>query len=138
MFDIDAELEAAERIVQVAQAELTRCADEVAFAFGITVPYETEWSTHGRTAGWCMYPTSDRAASLLKFNARLAVQEGLRFKEVVAHEYAHAVTYWRYGRRVRPHGREWQNLMQILGYPGDRCHSFSTVSAAQSRRKGLL
>ena len=137
ILNIEAELAAAERIVALAQAELARCEAEVEFAFGTKPVYAVEWSTHGRVAGWCMYPHAGKPA-LLKFNARLAVQEGPRFRETIAHEYAHAVTFARYGGSVRPHGREWQNLMQILGFAGDRCHGYATVSAAASRRKGLL
>ena len=34
--------------------------------------------------------------------------------EIMAHEVAHIVCYWRHGR-TRPHGREWKDLMRMAG-----------------------
>lgn len=40
------------------------------------------------------------------------------FGQVVAHEVAHAVAHWIYGRQIRPHGPEWRAIMQeVLGVP---------------------
>ena len=39
------------------------------------------------------------------------------FREVVCHEAAHVAVYLLHGRRVRPHGREWQQLVVAAGYP---------------------
>ena len=36
-------------------------------------------------------------------------------QEVVCHEFAHAAVDERYGRRGRPHGREWRSLMRLAG-----------------------
>ncbi|HTE04897.1 MAG TPA: SprT-like domain-containing protein [Planctomycetota bacterium] len=34
--------------------------------------------------------------------------------EIMTHEVAHLVCYWRHGR-TRPHGREWKDLMRMAG-----------------------
>jgi predicted SprT family Zn-dependent metalloprotease len=36
-------------------------------------------------------------------------------RQIVAHEAAHVVVWDRYGRRVRPHGPEWVELMRSAG-----------------------
>ncbi len=131
--DIDAELAACERITEIARIELLRCEVEIEFAFGIKPQYTVEWSTKGRVAGWCFYPHGDRQHNLLKFNAYLAVQEGERFKETIAHEYCHAVA-----GHIAGHGPRWRQFMLVLGYAGHRCHRYTTQSAAQQRKRGLV
>jgi predicted SprT family Zn-dependent metalloprotease len=37
-------------------------------------------------------------------------------REVLCHEAAHLACRMRHGRRVRPHGREWRDLMRQTGY----------------------
>ena len=37
--------------------------------------------------------------------------------EVLCHEAAHVVVYERFGRSVRPHGREWRRLVETAGFP---------------------
>jgi predicted SprT family Zn-dependent metalloprotease len=36
--------------------------------------------------------------------------------EVLCHELAHIVVYTRFGRKARPHGSEWADLMRQAGY----------------------
>lgn len=38
------------------------------------------------------------------------------FAEVLCHEAAHVVVFERHRRAVRPHGREWAELMHVAGY----------------------
>ena len=37
--------------------------------------------------------------------------------EVMCHELAHIAAYEGHGRNIRPHGREWKDLMRRAGYP---------------------
>ncbi len=133
--DIDAELALAERFTAMAQHELARCASDLEMLGWPLPQYDVEWSTRGRVAGWCCYPRAGQPRLLLKFNGWLAAREGEAFRETVAHEYAHAAVWAKYGRHIsRAHGWEFQQIMQIFGYAGNRCHRYATISAAAQRR----
>lgn len=69
----------------------------------------------------------DRQHWQIRYNALLLEQNAERFlQRTVPHEVAHLVTYQLYGRRVRPHGREWRGVMRDFGADPTRCHSFDT------------
>jgi predicted SprT family Zn-dependent metalloprotease len=63
-------------------------------------------------------------------------------QEVVCHEFAHAAVDERFRRKGRPHGREWQSLMRVVGYeprvriPGVELERL--IPIAGSRRVGWL
>ncbi len=55
--------------------------------------------------------------NIIRLNARLGDDLHALLEEVVTHEYAHLLAHKRHGRRIRPHGREWQALMRTAGVP---------------------
>ena len=65
----------------------------------------------------------------VRFNPVLLAENPDAFlNEVVPHEVAHLVVFKRFGR-VRPHGREWQVVMQeIFGVPPRTTHRMDVSS----------
>ena len=61
----------------------------------------------------------------IKFNRTLLLENADEFiRQVVPHELAHLIVYQMFGR-VKPHGREWQLVMnEIFNLPADTCHQF--------------
>lgn len=47
-----------------------------------------------------------------------------QLNDTVPHEVAHYVTRHVFGK-VQTHGREWASVMNLIGIPADRCHTFS-------------
>ena len=67
--------------------------------------------------------------NLLRFNPILLQENAEEFLyQVVPHELAHLLVYQLFGR-VKPHGREWQGMMQgVFGLPAETCHRFDVAS----------
>lgn len=75
----------------------------------------------GKSAG-AAYPQQN----LLRFNAGLYRDNREHFlQQTVAHEVAHLLVSQLHGLRVRPHGPEWQKVMEnVFRLPAERCHSY--------------
>ena len=70
----------------------------------------------------------------LRFNPVLMTQNYEHYLEVtVAHELAHAVAALVFGRKIKPHGREWQLVMAMFGQEAERCHNYD-LSQTKIRR----
>lgn len=53
----------------------------------------------------------------IRISTRVLELENDEFlREIVAHEAAHLACYIKHGARIRPHGREWRELMRQAGY----------------------
>lgn len=61
----------------------------------------------------------------IKLNRTLLLENPQQFiQQVVPHELAHLIVYQQFGR-VKPHGAEWQAVMnKIFQLPADTCHQF--------------
>ena len=84
--------------------------------------------------------TAHLQRNIIKFNPILFSQNKEAFiDQVVAHEVAHLIAYQQYGK-VRPHGREWQHIMEnIFNRPAHTTHSLdiSDVIGKQFRYQCL-
>ena len=82
---------------------------------------EVRLDLRGQSAG-AAYPQRN----LLRFNAGLYRDNQVHFlHQTVAHEAAHLLAARLHGLQIRPHGREWQGIMQeVFGLPALRCHSY--------------
>ncbi len=77
-----------------------------------------------RLANWC-----------IRLNLDLLRQHGDVFiADTVPHELAHLVAYAMFGSRIRPHGKEWRALMQLLERPATVCHSYAVQPARRVSR----
>ena len=67
----------------------------------------------------------------IRLNPILFLENSEAFlSEVIPHEAAHLITARRYGR-VKPHGKEWQFVMNnVMGLPARVTHQFETTSVA--------
>ncbi len=70
---------------------------------------------------------------LLRFNPTLLHDNQTAFLcHTVAHEVAHLVAYRLHGDDIRPHGPQWQHIMQVIfGLPATRTHTYETRQAAR-------
>ena len=65
----------------------------------------------------------------------VGVLSSRHLEEVIAHEVAHLVCWWRHGR-TRPHGAEWQAIMVEAGHePRVRLTADDVVLAPRRRRR---
>jgi SprT protein len=86
----------------------------------------------GQAAGQFRVDRNGEAA--IRYNLALLVRHAADFiVQTVPHEVAHYLVYLRFGRHVRPHGPEWQQLMRVLGADPRRCHDFD-VDGLKARR----
>jgi predicted SprT family Zn-dependent metalloprotease len=58
-------------------------------------------------------PQRDR----ISFHHRVTSLPTAAFAEVLCHEAAHVAAFRLYGRKVRPHGSQWEALLQVVGRP---------------------
>ncbi|WP_152485969.1 SprT-like domain-containing protein [Methylohalobius crimeensis] len=101
------------------------------FQWRILPGFEVGFDLKGQAAGQMQIR---QGKVRLRFNAVLMRDNREHFLRVtVAHELAHAVAYWVYGKKIQPHGEEWQSIMALFGLEPRRCHDYD-VTHAQVRR----
>ncbi len=70
----------------------------------------------------------------VRFNPILLQENAQAFiQQIVPHEIAHIIAYQKFGR-VKPHGKEWQQIMQVVfGLPAKVSHQFDTKNTCGQR-----
>lgn len=79
------------------------------------------------TAGRAFYTTGELEFSTSLYNANVEAF----LEDTVVHEFAHVAAFVLYGEKG--HGPMWKNVMQALGLPGDRCHSYAIPQRSKAK-----
>jgi len=53
---------------------------------------------------------------IIRLSSPVSLDNELALREILCHEVAHIVAFERHGRNIRPHGKEWAELMRTAGY----------------------
>jgi SprT protein len=96
---------------------------------------DVHYDLRGKAAGQVVWRHG--AAPLIRYNLDIAERQQESFiRETVPHEVAHVVVRLLHPY-ARPHGREWQAVMQHLGVTNpQRCHRFEVAAqAGRSQRR---
>jgi SprT protein len=89
-----------------------------------------EFRLRGRSAGEACPDTWTT-----NYNRELLERHGEEFvREIVPHEVAHLVVRCLHRGRVRPHGREWKDVMAFYGAPARASHDFEAPPVPESGR----
>ncbi|SFC16014.1 SprT protein [Marinospirillum celere] len=93
---------------------------------------EVRLDLRGRSAG-----VAELNRNRLRFNPVLLKENQEAFlSEVVPHEVAHLLAWQLHGRKIKPHGREWQQIMQqVFELKPKATHQFDT---RRSARQGYI
>jgi SprT protein len=92
---------------------------------------KVEWFQKSQVAGKAWYD----CGNYVSFNEILALENGSVFKNTIAHELAHLVTFQIYPDRKQNHGPEFRSVMQTLGYSPSTYHTYDISSVASKRIK---
>lgn len=101
--------------------------------YGINLPAASiDFSLRGRCAGQARIDSG--GATGLRINQQLLAENFEDFlRNTIPHEVAHLVVNWQSRnkrQRPRPHGPEWQAVMQsCFGLEPRRCHNYRTTPA---------
>jgi len=72
----------------------------------------------------------------VELNTRLLLQHPDQLVPTLAHELAHLVVFWRYGR-VAPHGIQFRALMRVIGLSAEATHDLPVGGLKRRRRRFL-
>ncbi|MGC7590626.1 SprT family zinc-dependent metalloprotease [Bisgaard Taxon 46] len=111
------------------QWRLTHCLNLAEQHFHRTFsPPQVSYEVRGQKAGGAYLQQN-----LIKLNRTLLLENPQDFiQQVVPHELAHLIVFQQFGR-VKPHGKEWQNMMQeVFHLEPQIYHQFDTSNVVKS------
>lgn len=89
---------------------------------------DVQWGSMRSSIGNARYKPT---VSLVKFSRTLWPHASRQDRfETVVHEVCHIVARHRHGRSIKPHGREWKNLMIQCGVEPRVCHDVDPRNAS--------
>ncbi|WP_457668721.1 SprT family zinc-dependent metalloprotease [Thiolapillus sp.] len=94
---------------------------------------EVRFDLRGQTAG--QYRGGDRPC--IRYNTGIAAAQFDAFcKRTPPHEVAHYIMDCLHPRKdIKPHGREWRDLMRAYGLEPTRCHDYDLDKVPQRRQR---
>ncbi len=92
--------------------------------FGIECPLSgIRFDLRGKTAGMVVFPGMRKP--YIRYNPDLLLGNRESFlDQTIPHEVAHLVARRLHGSGIRPHGREWRQLMNFFQADPVRCHNY--------------
>lgn len=127
MFDTAVQQEVEQRVQQLlitARDHFKKDPGQVEIKFNLT----------GKAAGMAIFP--HRANPIIRFNTQLLIENREAFlKRTVPHEVAHVIARGLFGKRIKPHGQEWKQVMGLLGAEASRCHSYDVSRSVRRKLK---
>lgn len=114
-------------IVAQALIQFKECADE-----NIAQQISIQWNPRMRSAAGRAFYRECR----IELNPRLLLIGLDECRRTLLHELAHVLAYYRYqGRRIAPHGLEWQQACSDLGIAGERAtHKLALPTRKQKKK----
>ncbi|APW54723.1 SprT family zinc-dependent metalloprotease [Pasteurella multocida] len=112
------------------QRKLTQCLQLASGYFNRTFSMPTvHYNVRGMKAGVAYLQQNE-----IRLNPILLLENSAAFiQQVVPHELAHLIVYQVFGR-VKPHGEEWQSVMQdVFHLTPEVCHQFDVSSVTKQR-----
>lgn len=98
--------------------------------YGLRARPEVRWDLRGLASGQALLQRNT-----IRLNAELLAQEGEEFsRNTIVHELCHLAIWQHHGRRARPHGPQWQQLMRAMGEEPSRCHQAKATPVRRQRR----
>jgi len=95
-------------------------------------PLSVVWNRRLRTSAGRALPRKGR----IELNPDLLAKAPERIEAILAHEAAHLAAYRLHGPRIRPHGREWAELLRSAGHPPHVTHDLPVDPQKRRTRRG--
>ncbi|WP_456404401.1 SprT family zinc-dependent metalloprotease [Thiolapillus sp.] len=94
---------------------------------------EVRFDLNGQAAGQYRGGAHPR----IRYNPRMAASQFEAYcQRTPAHEVAHyIIDRLHSGRRVRPHGPQWRELMRAFGLEPERCHQYDLQNVPRRRQR---
>ena len=108
---------------------------EAATRYGIDPPEpEVSFDLSGKTAGMVVFRHNGQ--TLIRYNRTLLIENGDAFiQRTVPHEVAHLMAREIFGPSIKPHGKQWREIMAFFGADNSRCHNFPLPEKERRRMR---